>query len=562
MQRRRFSNNYKILRTITSKMRQLDSSRDSQYLILYSFLYKYCSDVLKDNFDRISANESLTLREAYSDESIREVFRNGALGKYGFYIKSPDAFVDEVIYNHYSDQYFLYAFYSAFNENVEFNEGSRYKEYFDFIFSQVSHAVNFNKYEFAEPNHLIVKEIIFSVSKLDIFEEEFPFVKVFEKICQSKLIHVDHDPDYINHIISSLISFNTDSPENVYMPFMNDASLLINLACDCGVSWSKTYAKSHDRISYCCSLIKLLMNGFNLDNVYSEFGSPFEPLEDFSAKFDVIMSRIPPITSKNLKRFNITRSKEIAKRNKMKQVKSLLSDQLDIDVDSFENNAELNMAVENLIDKIDVDSDFDTQLVGEYESLKDSEYLFLLDMINGLKDDGIMVVAMSQSFLVKNSLGTLRKYLTFEKNYVDAIISIPDELSRLSRPEIIMVFRKNRKTDEILFVDMSQDFKTKKAPYAVPGMFIRNLILDERTVNNVLNVYENRKTIEKFSNLVKISEIGANDFNLSISRYVDTFEGEFIRLEDLNAEKEEIDENIKKLNKKIDSMMDELGLRK
>jgi len=49
--------------------------------------------------------------------------------------------------------------------------------------------------------------------------------------------------------------------------------------------------------------------------------------------------------------------------------------------------------------------------------------------------------------------------------------------------------------------------------------------------------------------------------NLSISRYVDTFEGEFISLDDLKYQKREIDENLDKLNKKIDVMLSDLNIR-
>ena len=562
MPRRKISLNYKMLRTIMSKMRQLDTSRESQYFILYSFLYKYCSDILRDHFQSVCDDKSVTLAQAYADDGLKDELRMDALKMFGFHIKNHNAFIDKVVDDNYQEQYFIYAFFEAFRENVEFNKDSNYGRYFEFIFTQIEMEVNFSKFEFAEPNHLIVKEIAYSISKMDVFEREFPFVRVFEKICQSKLIQVDHDPDYINHMISSIVSSNIHEPKNVYMPFLNDASLLINLYSDCGVAWSRTYAKSHDGISYCCSIIKLLMHYFDLDTVCSEFGSPFEPLEDPSVKFDVIMSRLPPITSKNIKRFNYSRSYEIAKQNKRNQLKDVLSDKFNIKEDSFVNDSELNSAIENLISRMDLVSDFDAQLVGGYEVLKDSEYLFLLDMINSLNDEGIMVLAMSQSFLVKNSLETLRKYLTFEKNCIDAIISIPDELSRMSGLEVIVVFRKNRKTDEILFVDISQDFKTKRVPYAVPGMFIRNLTFDDATISNVLDIYNKRKVVEKFSNVVKISEIGNNEFNLSISRYVDTFEGEFVRLEDLASQKEEIDGNIKILNKKIDMMMDELGIRK
>ena len=74
--------------------------------------------------------------------------------------------------------------------------------------------------------------------------------------------------------------------------------------------------------------------------------------------------------------------------------------------------------------------DSKVEFSGEYESLKDSEYLFLINLIKCLNDDGIMAVSLSQGFLTKNTLGLLRKYLTYEKNCIDAVISIPNELSK------------------------------------------------------------------------------------------------------------------------------------
>ena len=58
-----------------------------------------------------------------------------------------------------------------------------------------------------------------------------------------------------------------------------------------------------------------------------------------------------------------------------------------------------------------------------------------------------------------------------------------------------------------------------------------------------------------------MDEILKNGFNLSVSKYVDTFEGEFIRLKDLVNEKIEIDEKRMLLTKEIDKMMDELNIK-
>lgn len=560
MKPQKSSNNRKILRTISSKIRQLEATSDIQYLLIYAFLYKYCSDILKDYFLSVIEDREITLDEAYDDEGIRLDFRNDAFHMFGYFIRNCDYFIDDVINSKYSDRFFIHEFFNAFTENVEFAENSNYQQYFDFIFDCVRQSVNFSVFEFEGESHLIVKDIIYSISKLDVFEEGFPFRKVFDRVCQSKPIQADHDPDYINFLISSIVSSNVTDPQDVYNPFLNDASLLINLYSDYEFSWLRTYAKSQDRITYCCSLVKLLIHHFDLDDVYSQLDNPFEPFSD-SIKFDVIMSRFPPITAKNLKRLNITQNYEMAKRNRRKEIQTILADKYNINKDSFENDGELNDALENLISKMDLDSDIEVQFDEEYESLKDSEYLFLINMINSLKEDGMMVVGMSQSFLVKNSLEMLRKYLIHEKNHIDAIISIPEELSRPSRLEIIVVFKKNRYEDDIVFIDMSTDFKTEKAPYTVPGLFKRNRVLDDKTTQKVCEVYKNRQTFDKFSNVVETSEIADNNFNLSMSRYVDTFEGEFINLKDLKNQKDEIDDSLEKLNEKIEKMMRDLDIK-
>lgn len=151
--------------------------------------------------------------------------------------------------------------------------------------------------------------------------------------------------------------------------------------------------------------------------------------------------------------------------------------------------------------------------------------------------------------------------MTFEKNYIDAIINIPNEFGRYKRPEVVIVFKKNRKTDEILFIDMSRDFRTRRGRIVVRGSFKSNLLLDKPTLDKMCDVLNNKMVVSKFSSLVSMDEILKNGFNLSVSKYVDTFEGEFIRLKDLVNEKIEIDEKRMLLTKEIDKMMDELNIK-
>lgn len=554
------SKNYKILRNILSKIRKFSITPDISYLVIYSFLYKYCSDLLRDHFLSQIQDKALTLDEAYAQEHYREMFRDDAFHMFGYYINSPDCFFDEVINNKYSENFFLHEFFTAFSQHVEFVEGSNYQQYFRFIFDSVSEIINFNKYEFEGENHLMVKEIIFAISKLDIFEEEFPFDKVYDRLCQSKLIEVETDPDYITSMLSCIVKSEKDTINDIYNPFLCDASSIINLSSQ-NYFMANTYAKSQDKITYCSNIVKLFINLFDLDHIFLEYGSPFESADVKGASFDVITSRIPPLTNKNIQRLNRAQRIEIAKKNKRKELEELLADKFNMNPELLENDIEMNNTIENLVNRMDLDADSKIQFKGEYESLKDSEYLFLINLIDSLKDDGIMVVAMSQSFLFKNTLQTLRKYLTFEKNCIDAIISIPNELTRPRSSEIIVVFRKNRLRNDVMFIDLSTRYKLVRESYRVPGLFRKNLTLDAEFIKHVVDIYRKREIVDRFSNIAGTDEIASKEFNLSVSRYVDTFEGEFIKLADLKNEKEEITSRIKKLNKKIDMMMDELNLK-
>ena len=559
MRKSKMSGNYKLLRQIISKTRQIQVSPDISYMVIYSFLYKYCSDTLKDYFLTILDDKPITLDEAYADSHFHEIFRDDGLQLFGYFIKDQDCFFDEVINEKYLDDFFICNFFRAFSENVEFQKSSNYEKYFNFIFDCVRDVVNFNKYEFEGENHIIVKEIIYLISKLNVRESEFPFSSVFDRLCESKLLQVDTDPDYITSLLINLIRSQKSQIDDFYNPFLNDASSVLKLS-EYEVLTKNTYAKSQDKITYASNLVKFLVNDYPLDYMFLEFASPFESVDVNRTSFDTITARIPPITNKNIHRLNRAQRLEIAKRNKRKELEDVLSVKFNIDEESFANDSELNETIENLIDKMDLD-EAKIEFTGEYESLKDSEYLFLINLINSLKDDGIMAVSLSQGFLTKNTLRVLRKYLTYEKNYVDAVISIPNELSRPNPSEIIVIFRKNKNIDDVLFIDMSTDYNTVRSKHAVPGLFKRNLTLHPSSIDNVVNVYKSRKVIDKFSERVDLSVIAENEFNLSVSRYVDTFEGEFVKLEDLRYEKREITENIRYLNKKIDMMMDELNIR-
>lgn len=556
---RRNSNNYRILRDVLSKSRKAHLPPEARYLIIYAFIYKYYSDFLKSHFLSVIQDEEYTLDEAYRSLNFNAEFRNDAFHMFGYFIEKPDAFFDEVVNTKFNENTFLRQFFNIFQENLIFEDNSNNKKYMDFIFDAVVNEFPFNLYELDLESTTIIKDLILSISKLDVFDPEFAFTDVFEVIGESDILNVNSNPEYIYQILSTILISQKQNLNTIYDPFMGNGLSFLYLSEAFGL-WANKYGKESDKVTYCYTIARLLMSAYNFDKLYLENEDAFESIDIDGTSFDGILSVIP-IAIHNYHTSNKNQSLEIAKRHKREELEKMLSNNFNMDSSSFSQDNELNNVLEKLINKMDVDENSVSEFMGEYESLNDSEFLFLINLIDSLKNDGIMAISISQNFLFKDSLKTLRKYLTFEKNYIDAIINIPNEFGRYKRPEVVIVFKKNRKTDEILFIDMSRDFGTQRGRIVVRGSFKSNLLLDKPTLDKMCDVLNNKMVVSKFSSLVSMDEILKNGFNLSVSKYVDTFEGEFIRLKDLVNEKIEIDEKRMLLTKEIDKMMDELNIK-
>ena len=160
-------NNHVIYRNIKSKLRQSKIPRDISYLLVFTFLYKYCSDSLRDYFLNYIEDKEITLDEAFENPRVRSELESNALNMFGYHIKKPYAFFDEVINTTYQDRWFLPGLYTAFRDNVTFVKGSNYEKYFNFIFDCVESQCKLEMIEYDPKINLVIKDIIYSISKLN-----------------------------------------------------------------------------------------------------------------------------------------------------------------------------------------------------------------------------------------------------------------------------------------------------------------------------------------------------------------------------------------------------------
>ena len=119
-----------------------------------------------------------------------------------------------------------------------------------------------------------------------------------------------------------------------------------------------------------------------------------------------------------------------------------------------------------------------------------------------------------------------------------------------SIPTCIIVLKKHREGRDVLFIDASKQYEKEK----------KQNEMKEEHIDHVLELYNNRKTVEKEAYLASYDDIVANDFNLNIPRYVDTTEEEpEIDLRELTQNIKETDEAIKEGNKALLGMLKELS---
>lgn len=184
-----------------------------------------------------------------------------------------------------------------------------------------------------------------------------------------------------------------------------------------------------------------------------------------------------------------------------------------------------------------------------------ADFAFVQHMIYHMDDDGRIAVLLPHGVLFRGaSEGIIRKYIIENLNLLDAVIGLPANLFYgTGIPVCILVLKKDRKknSDNILFIDASKEFEAGK----------NQNILRETDINKIVDTYEKRINIDKYSYVASLKEIKENDYNLNIPRYVDTFEQEEeIDLQAVASEIKKIEKEIKDTNAELKPFFDELGL--
>ena len=179
-----------------------------------------------------------------------------------------------------------------------------------------------------------------------------------------------------------------------------------------------------------------------------------------------------------------------------------------------------------------------------------ADYAFLLHGFYHLKQTGTMAIVLPHGVLFRGAAeGSIRETL-LKNGSIYAIIGLPSNMFyNTSIPTCIVVLKKHREGRDVLFIDASNLYEKEK----------KQNVMKEEHIDKVIELYNNRKSVEKQAYLASYDDIKANDYNLNIPRYVDTSEEETeIDIKQLSDNIKETNEAIKAANSSLINMLGEL----
>jgi type I restriction enzyme M protein len=181
------------------------------------------------------------------------------------------------------------------------------------------------------------------------------------------------------------------------------------------------------------------------------------------------------------------------------------------------------------------------------------DFAFISHMIEtaNLVDGRVGVVVPHGVLFRGGSEAVIRRRL-IEENLLDGVVGLPANLFfGVGIPAALLFFRRGKEDDSVFFVDASREFEKEKN---------QNRLRPE-DMEKIVTTWRARQDVPRYAQRVTVEAIRANDFNLNIPLYVDTFEEEeSVDLKAVQAEIERLEQELAVTRSELAAAIKELGL--
>jgi type I restriction enzyme M protein len=181
-----------------------------------------------------------------------------------------------------------------------------------------------------------------------------------------------------------------------------------------------------------------------------------------------------------------------------------------------------------------------------------ADFAFLLHGFHFLKDEGVMAIILPHGVLFRGGAEERIRTKLLKDGHIDTVIGLPANLFYSTGiPVCILVLKKCKKPDDVLFINAAEHFVKGK----------RQNQLTQEHIDKIIATYQHRTEEARYSRRVGMAEVEKNGFNLNISRYISTAVGEAdIDLAATHAELLQLEQAIAEAKQKHNAFLRELGL--
>lgn len=187
-----------------------------------------------------------------------------------------------------------------------------------------------------------------------------------------------------------------------------------------------------------------------------------------------------------------------------------------------------------------------------------ADFAFLLHGFHYLSNEGTMAIILPHGVLFRGGVEERIRTKLLKDNHIDTVIGLPSNLFfSTGIPVCILVLKKCKRFDDVLFINASECYKKDKR---------QNRLREgedgaPNDIDKIVETYQFRREEERYSRKVSISEIAENDYNLYISRYISThIEEEPVDIHAVMKEIKSLEAQRAGLDKDIEGYFKELGL--
>lgn len=491
-----------------------------QYVLGFLF-YRFISENLTNYINTQERNAGASdFDYATLSDDAAEFGRKEALNAKGFYILPSELFVN--VRKHAKNDENLNETLSGIFRNIEgSSRGTESEDDFTGLFDDIDVNSKHLGATVAQRNEKLVKILNaigdlklgnYSDNTIDVFGDAYEFLMTMYASGAGKSGGEFYTPQEVSELLARLTTVGKNSVNRVYDPAAGSGSLLLKFAKILGKDNVKEgfYGQEINLTTYNLARINMFLHDINFEKFNIAHGNTLiDPQHWDEQPFDAIVSN-PPYSIK---------------------------------WDGDSNPLLIN------------DPRFSP--AGVLAPKSNADWAFNMHILNWLSTSGTAaIVCFPGIFYRGNAEKKIRKYFV-DNNYIDAIISLPQGLFfGASIAVYILVLKKSKTDNKVLFINANNEYVATRDRMKNSK---KTKDLADENIENIIEVFVNRQDVEYVAKLADYDDIVKNEYNLSVSTYVEAADNrEIVDITELNAEIKQIVAKQTELRKSIDEIVTDI----